>query len=135
MQGLKTFSGGSMPTLSAAGANIPPALSDEARADGSLEPGKTAEYVFVPAGKSWNEALLVTDRAIVRRSPGGVRRYPAWDADLNFSFFRRQDDRGVVVSAGKRGRPDTLYLGLSGAEPGALSSAIAAAQAAHAPPK
>jgi hypothetical protein len=112
-------------------------LIAEARADGSLEPGETAAYVFVPAGRAWREALLVTNRAIVRRSSGGNRRHPAWspDTDLNITFFRRGSDRGLIVSAGKKGRPDTLYRGLSGAELGALSSAVAAAEAGHAKPQ
>jgi len=127
LQGLTTFTGGAIPALSASAANIPPALIEEARADGSLEPGETVEYVFVPAGHGWGDALLVTDRAIVRRIGGTARRHAAWGAgvDLNLTFFRRGEDRGIVVSTGKTGRPDTLYRNLSGAELGALSTAMA----------
>ena len=137
-QGLTTFSGGAQPSLSATDANIPPALIAEAHADGTLEPGEIAEYVFVPAGRPWSEALLVTDRAIVRRAAGAYRRHPAWsgDIDLNITVFRgRRSDRGLIVSAGKGGRPDTLYRGLSGAELGALANALAAVEARHAKPQ
>ena len=78
-------------------------------------------------GHGWGDALLVTDRAIVRRIGGTARRHAAWGAgvDLNLTFFRRGEDRGIVVSTGKTGRPDTLYRNLSGAELGALSTAMA----------
>ncbi len=127
LQGLTTFTGGAIPALSASGANIPAALLEEARADGSLEGAETVQYVFVPSGHGWGDALLVTDRALVRRIGGTARRHAAWGegVDLNVTFFRNGDDRGFVVSTGKAGRPDTLYRNLSGAELGALSTAIA----------
>lgn len=129
--GMTTFSGGELPSLSASDLNIPAALVAEARAEGRVEPDETAEYAFVPSGKGWDDGLLVTDRAVVKRSRGAWRRIP-WSDDLDFNFYRRNGQRGLVVKARTSGRTDTLYHDLSGAELGALSSAITAILERHA---
>jgi hypothetical protein len=130
-QGLTTFSGGAMPSLSASDANIPPALIGQLREAGMLEAGETPTYAFVPAGKGWDEVLMVTDRGIIRRTGRSARRVPIWSGDYDFTFFRHGDDRGLVVIEHKKPPADTLYRGLSGAELGALSAAITAIEVAH----
>jgi hypothetical protein len=119
-----TFSGGRIPALSALGSNVPGALIAEATAEGSVHPGERVDYAFIPGGGSDAEALLVTDSAIVRRQPGGARRYPAWrkGSSLHINVYRSNDRRGMALVDGKA--YDTLYTALSGAEIGILFSAI-----------
>jgi len=122
VQLLKGFSGGALPSLSARDQSIPPALIAEARADGSLRAGDSLRYAFVPGDQPWNEGLLLTDSALIRRAPQGSRRHAL--ADLNMNLYYNGTTRGLVVSDRKGSIPDTLYRSLSGAELGALTSAM-----------
>ena len=122
VQLFKGFSGGALPSLSARDQSIPPALIAEARADGSLRAGDSLRYAFVPGDQPWNEGLLLTDSVIIRRTPKGSRRHAL--ANLNMNLYYNGTTRGLVVSDKKAGIPDTLYGSLSGAELGALTSAM-----------
>ena len=124
VQLLKGFSGGALPSLSARDQSIPPALIAEARADGSLRTGEILKYAFIPGDQPWNEGLLLTDSALIRRTPEGPRRHAL--ADLNLNLYYNGTTRGLVVSDKNGGIPDTLYGSLSGAELGALTSAMKA---------
>lgn len=124
-QGALTFTGGRMPALSASTTNIPPALIAEAVRDGSLRDGEVAVYAFVPGNLRWGDAMLVTDRGIVRRSPQGARRYDVWQRNgMTLNTFRRGDARRFSVIGHPGAKPDTLHSNLSGSELGAIFSVI-----------
>lgn len=123
LQLLRGFSGGVLPDLSAVGSNVPPGLVEEALADGSLLAGETVRYAFVPGNSSWSEALLLTKDALIRRTPQGPRRHPLGDLSINLYF--NGTTRGLIITDPATGVPDTLYRSLSGAELGALTSAVA----------
>ncbi len=124
LQLLRGFSGGTLPSLSARGQSIPPALIAEAMADGSLRAGEVVEYAFVPGDQAWNESLLLTDSVIIRRTPRGARRYPV--GDIKMKLYYNGTTRGLIVTDPTSGIPDTLYRSLSGAELGDLTSAMKA---------
>ncbi|MEZ4457495.1 MAG: serine/threonine-protein kinase [Gemmatimonadales bacterium] len=126
--GLTTYSGGAQPALNAAGANIPPDLLDLARAEGSVLPNEAARFAFVPHGKTWDDALILTEKALIRRTPAGPRRQANWLDSANLTYFRRGADRGLIIFFGSA-PPDTIYRGLSGAELGALMGMLSAATA------
>jgi len=132
-QGAMTFTGGRMAALSAVAPNIPAALIAEARSDGSIAPDEIVEYAFVPGDKGWGDAMLITDRGIVRRSPHGARRYAVWDGDAMLTTFRAGSARGFTIAEDRNAVPDTLYSNLSGGELGALSSAMSAIAKSHRP--
>jgi serine/threonine-protein kinase len=123
VQLFRGFSGGALPSLSAVEGSIPPALIAEAMADGSLLPGEVAKYAFVPGNQAWNEGLLLTDSIVVRRTPTGPHRHRL--GNLALKLYYNGSTRGLIVTDTKGGTPDTLYRSLSGAELGALTSAMA----------
>ncbi|MEI2719987.1 MAG: serine/threonine-protein kinase [Gemmatimonadales bacterium] len=123
VQLFRGFSGGVLPDLSAVGSSVPPALLEEARADGSLQAGELVRYAFVPGNAAWNEGLLLTNDAVIRRTPQGPRRHPL--GDLNINLYFNGTTRGLIIIDPATGVPDTLYRSLSGAELGALTSALA----------
>ncbi|MES2305160.1 MAG: serine/threonine-protein kinase [Gemmatimonadota bacterium] len=130
--GAMTFTGGRLPALSATRDNVPPALIAEAQADGTLLPGEVVEYAFIPGNLSWKEAMLVTNRGIIRRTPTGARRFDIWLHEGNsLTSFRRGSARGFIVIDHPGAVPDTIYSALSGGELGALSSAIGVIADAH----
>lgn len=82
------------------------------------------KYAFVPGDQPWNEALLLTDSVIIRRTPRGARRHSL--DDIEVKVYYNGTSRGLVITDSKSGVPDTLYRTLSGAELGALTSAMKA---------
>jgi serine/threonine protein kinase len=129
-----TFSAGAVPSLSAMGPdNIPAGLVAAARADGSLRPGEIPQYAFVPSAGSWNDALLITDSSIVRRTAGVPRRYRAWfkGSNLQFLVFSSRTNRGLIVRGTGITGTDTMYTHLSGSEIGILLSAFLAIAPTH----
>jgi hypothetical protein len=122
VQLFRGFSGGTLPELSAMRSSIPEALMAEARADGSLLPGESVRYAFVPGGQPWNEGLLLTDSALVRRTPNGPRRHSG--EHFNVNLYYNGKSRGLIITDSGATVPDTLYRSLSGAELGALTSAL-----------
>ncbi|MBP6443366.1 MAG: serine/threonine protein kinase [Gemmatimonadales bacterium] len=126
VQLFRGFSGGVLPDLSAVGSSVPPALLEEARADGSLQADELVRYAFVPGNSAWNEGLLLTKDAVIRRTPQGPRRHPLGDLSINLYFNGKT--RGLIILDPATGVPDTLYRSLSGAELGALTSALAIAR-------
>ncbi len=110
---------GGPPALSVVAPNIPDSLVRVARAEGSLVPGETVRYAFIPAGHTADDALLWTDSAIVRRSAGGAARYPLSDADvdLNRNIAGGKTNGVFIVKHKDRSKArDTLYANLSGQE-------------------
>jgi hypothetical protein len=83
-------------------------------------------YAFVPGNSAWNEGLLLTKDAVIRRTPQGPRRHPLGDLSINLYFNGKT--RGLIILDPATGVPDTLYRSLSGAELGALTSALAIAR-------
>jgi serine/threonine-protein kinase len=120
------FSGGVLPNLSALGSNVPPALVEEARADGSLQAGELVRYAFVPGKSAWNQGLLLTKDALILRTPQGPRRHPL--GALNITLYFNGASRGLIIIDSAAGIRDTLYRSLSGAELGVLTSALTMAK-------
>ena len=129
LQLFRGFMGGTLPSLSARDQSIPPALIAEATADGSLRPGEVLKYAFVPGDQPWNEALLLTDSVIIRRTPEGARRYHLQTVKIDLYF--NGTTRGLIITDSS-GVPDTVYRSLSGSELGALTSAM---KATNGPPQ
>jgi serine/threonine-protein kinase len=108
---------GGPPALSVVAPNIPDSLVQAARKDGSLVPGETVRYVFIPGGHTADDALLWTDSAIVRRRAAGPSRYPLADADVDLNRnIAGGKSIGTFIVKHKNKTRDTLYTGLSGQE-------------------
>jgi hypothetical protein len=104
------------PAVTAQAPSIPDSVVAALRALGALERGERLQVVFVPSGRTLRDALLLTDRHLIRVTTRGPRRYPAHTlkpSDLRtFHHFglRRGLRTGVVVA--RAGRADTLFADL-----------------------
>lgn len=114
----RAIDSGKPPVLDATGAGIPDSIIAAARADGLLLPGEVPIYAFVPANGTAADALLFTDKYIIRRSASRPRRFDFSDANIDIKFNKRsgKDGSGVLIAKLPGSKPDTLYSGLSGIE-------------------
>ena len=114
----KAVDSGKPPLLDAMGASIPDSIIAAARADGLLLPGEVPIYAFVPANGTAADALLFTDKFIIRRSKSRPRRFNSEDANVDIKFNKSAGKvgTGVLIAKVKGSQPDTLYTGLSGIE-------------------
>jgi hypothetical protein len=88
-----------------------------ARETGSVGAAERVGVVFIPANRSFAEALLVTDSAIIRRTPKGTLRRSLAESDVNFQPMKRGGSAGGLLIVKRKGAaPDTLYQDLSGRE-------------------
>ena len=107
---------GQDPTIYTDTTLIPATLVNAARGEGSLLPGEHMRMVFIPGGRTMEDAAFLTDSFIVRRSPAGARRVLLKGADVNVNRSKRPEDTRLkgylIISHGKVA--DTLYNDLGG---------------------
>jgi serine/threonine protein kinase len=108
---------GAEPALIASGAAVPDSIVRQARADGSVRANEPVEFVFIQANRTFADALLLTDSAIIRRGPSGTIRRTFQESDINLQPLPRGGSAGGLLIVKRRGAaPDTLFQDLSGRE-------------------
>jgi serine/threonine-protein kinase len=108
---------GADPALLASGGAVPDSIVRLAREAGSVGANERVELVFVQANRTFADALLVTDSAIIRRTPKGTIRRSLEESDINLQPLKRGGSAGGLLIVKRKGAPpDTLYQDLSGRE-------------------
>jgi hypothetical protein len=108
---------GADPALIASGAAVPDSIVRLAREDGTVRADEPVELVFIQADRTFADALLLTDSAIIRRSPGGTIRRTFQESDINLQPIARGSSAGGLLIVKRKGEaPDTLFQDLSGRE-------------------
>ena len=75
------------------------------------------QRVFIQANHTFADALLMTDSAIIRRTPKGTVRRSLQESDINLQPLKRGGSAGGLLIVKRKGAaPDTLYSDLSGRE-------------------
>ena len=108
---------GQDPTIFTDSTQVPPALVDAARREGSLRPGESLLFVFIPGGRTIADAAFITDSFVVRRSPAGARRVRLTEGTIFVNRAKRPDEsqlRGYLIIARGKTVADTLYNDLGG---------------------
>jgi serine/threonine-protein kinase len=109
--------GGADPALLASGSAVPDSIVRLARETGSVLANERVGVVFIPANRGFADALLVTDSALIRRTPKGIVRRSIAESDVNFQPMKRGKSKGGLLIVKRKGAtPDTLYQDLSGRE-------------------
>jgi serine/threonine-protein kinase len=123
-----TFGKGAPPAVDALSPLIPPVLLDSARANGTLVPGDSVLYIFVPNGHGIADGLFITTREIIAAEAGIPRRYSmAEDFTLDVKLTPKQGY--LLIKLPSRPVADTLYRGLTGMELQVLRLSLARALA------
>jgi hypothetical protein len=108
---------GADPALLASGGAVPDSIVRLARATGSVHANERIAFVFVQAHHTIADALLVTDSAIIRRTPYGTIRRSLEESDIDLQPMKRGGSAGGLLIVKRKGAaPDTLYQDLSGRE-------------------
>jgi Protein kinase domain len=109
--------GGDDPALLESGGAVPDSIVRLARAEGIVRADERVELVFIQAHRTFADALLITDSAIIRRTPQGTRRHSLAESDINLQPLKRGSSAGgLLIVKRKRAAPDTFYQDLSGRE-------------------
>jgi hypothetical protein len=96
---------------------VPDSIVRLARETGSIHANERVGLVFIPANRTFGDALLLTDSAIIRRTPRGTIRRSLQDADINLQPLKRGGSAGgLLILRWKRAAPDTLYQDLTSRE-------------------
>jgi len=108
---------GAEPALLASGGALPDSIVRLARETRSVQANEHIAFVFIPAHHTFADALLVTDSAIIRRTPRGTIRRSLEESDINLQPMKRGgSDGGLLIVKRKGAAPDTMYQDLSGRE-------------------
>lgn len=108
---------GAEPELLASGAAVPDSIVQHARAAGIVGADEGVALVFIRAGHTFPDALLMTDSAIIRSAPTGTIRRSRQESDINLQPLPRGGSPGGLLIVRRRGEtPDTLYQDLSSRE-------------------
>jgi hypothetical protein len=108
---------GEDPALIASGGAVPDSIVRLAREAGSVRADERVVLVFVQAHRTFADALLMTDSAIIRRAPKGTIRRSIEESDINLQPIKRGGSAGGLLIVKRKGAvPDTLYQDLSGRE-------------------
>jgi hypothetical protein len=108
---------GADPALLESGARVPDSIVRLARESGSVRPNEQVGLVFIPAHRTFADALLMTDSAIIRRAPSGTVRRSLEESDVNLQPLKRGGSAGGLLIVKQKGAaPDTLYQDLSSRE-------------------
>ena len=118
--------GGADPVLLESGGAVPDSIARLAREAGSVGAHERVELVFIPANRTFADALLLTDSAIIRRTPGGDVRRSIDQSDINLQPLPRGGSAGGLLIVRRKGAaPDTLYQDLSSREAFRLANEFA----------
>jgi hypothetical protein len=108
---------GADPALLESGARVPDSIVRLARESGSVHANERVGLVFIPANRTFADALLLTDSAIIRRAPTGTVRRSLEESDVNLQPLKRGGSAGGLLIVKQKGAaPDTLYRDLSSRE-------------------
>jgi len=108
---------GADPALIASGGAVPDSIVRLAREVGSVHASERVELIFIQANHTFADALLMTDSAIIRRTPKGSIRRSLQESDINLQPIKRGGSAGGLLIVKRKGAaPDTLYQDLSGRE-------------------
>jgi hypothetical protein len=108
---------GADPALIASGGTVPDSIVRLARETGSVRANERVELVFIQANRTFADALLLTDSAIIRRTPRGTIRRSLKESDINLQPIKRGGSAGGLLIVKQKGAaPDTLFQDLSGRE-------------------
>jgi len=120
LQVLALFVGGGEgadPALLASGGAVPDSIVRLARAAGTVGANERVGLVFVQANRTFADALLVTDSAIIRRTPNGTIRRSLEESNIDLQPLKRGNSPGGLLIVKRKGAlPDTMYQNLSGRE-------------------
>lgn len=117
---------GGDPVLLESGGAVPDSIVRLARETGSIDAHERVGLVFIPANRTFADALLVTDSAIIRRAPRGTIRLSLEESDINLQPLKRGSSAGGLLIVRRKGAaPDTLYQDLSSREAFRLASEFA----------
>jgi serine/threonine-protein kinase len=106
--------GGPDPVLLESGGAVPDSIVRMARESGSVGADEFVRLIFIPANRTFEDALLVTDSAIIRRKATGVIRRSIEKSDINLQPMKRGGSAGgLLIVTLKGAAPDTLYQDLS----------------------
>jgi hypothetical protein len=115
--------GGADPALLESGGAVPDSIVRLARATGSVRANERVGLVFIQANHTFADALLMTDSAIIRRTPKGIVRRSFQESDINLQPLKRGSSAGGLLIVKRKGAaPDTLYQDLSTREAFRLAS-------------
>jgi serine/threonine protein kinase len=108
---------GADPALIESGSAVPDSIVRLARESGSVGANERVVLVFIPATRTFADALLLTDSAIIRRAPTGTIRRSLQESDVNLQPLKRGGSAGGLLIVKQKGAvPDTLYSDLSSRE-------------------
>jgi len=108
---------GADPALIASGAAVPDSIVRFAREAGLVRANERVNLVFVQANHTFADALLITDSAIIRRTPTRTIRRSVEESDIDLKPIKGGSAAGGLLIVKRKGAaPDTLYQDLSGRE-------------------
>jgi hypothetical protein len=107
-----------LPTaLAESGGAVPDSIVRLARETGTVGASERVGLVFIQANRTFADALLMTDSAIIRRTPTVTIRRSLKESDINLQPLKRGSSTGGLLIVKRKGAaPDTLYQDLSGRE-------------------
>lgn len=108
---------GADPALLASGSAVPDSIVRLAREAGTVGVNERVGFVFVQANHTFTDALLMTDSAIIRRTPQRTLRRSLEESNIDLQPLKRGNSAGGLLIIKRKGAaPDTLYQDLSGRE-------------------
>jgi hypothetical protein len=123
---------GADPALIASGGAVPDSIVRLARESGSVRPDERVTLVFIPANRTFADAMLLTDSAIIRRSSRGTIRRSLERSNINLQPLKRGGSAGGLLIVIQKGLPpDTLYQDLSSREAFRLLNEVTTLQRAQ----
>jgi serine/threonine-protein kinase len=118
---------GADPALLASGSAVPDSIGRLAREAGLVGADESIGMVFIKAGRTFPDAFLMTDTAVIRSMPTGTIRRSREASDINLQPLPRGGSPGGLLIVRQRGEaPDTFYQDLTSREGLRLASEFAA---------
>lgn len=115
------------PALLASDGAVPDSIVRLAREAGLVGADERVGMVFIKAGRTFPDAFLMTDSAIIRSTPTGIIRRSRQASDINLQPLPRGGSPGGLLIVRQRGEaPDTLYRDLTSREGLRLASEFGA---------
>ena len=109
--------GGADPALAESGGAVPDSIVRLARETGIVGANERVVLVFIRANHTFDDALLVTDSTIIRRTPKGIVRRSVQQSNINLQPLPRGGSAGGLLIVTQKGAaPDTFYQDLTSRE-------------------
>jgi serine/threonine-protein kinase len=107
---------GADPALLASGGAVPDSIVRLAREAGLVDADERIGMVFIKAGRTFPDVLLLTDSAIIRSARTATIRRSRQASDINLQPLPRGGLGGLLIVTQRGEAPDTLYQDLSSRE-------------------